>query len=167
MGPEASAQPALHEIWQALVTDAERLRLVASDAIAALEEERFPLVLSDRKDHLELLLAEIAAASKHAAGFLFTSDIGKRQRNRMMDEIRAMRKRGEFPFLLSTGSLIGEGFDLPELCTLVLAMPLSSRVASYSTPGVFTAKAPASRTFASTTTSKPILAFASRCSERG
>src|SRR5208337_690213 len=65
------------------------------------------------------------AGSKHAAGFLFTSDIGKRQRNRMMEEIMAMRERGEFPFLLSTGSLIGEGFDLPELCTLVLAMPLS------------------------------------------
>ena len=125
MGPEASAQPALHEIWQALVTDAERLRLVASDVIGALEEERFPLVLSDRKDHLELLLAEITAVHKHAAGFLFTSDIGKRQRNRMMEEIMAMRERGEFPFLLSTGSLIGEGFDLPELCTLVLAMPLS------------------------------------------
>ena len=125
MGPEAGAQPALHEIWQALVTDAERLRLVASDVTAALKEERFPLVLSDRKDHLELLLTEITAAHKDAVGFLFTSDIGKRQRNRMMDEIMAMRKRGEFPFLLSTGSLIGEGFDLPELCTLVLAMPLS------------------------------------------
>jgi superfamily II DNA or RNA helicase len=125
MDPEASAQPALHEIWQALITDKERLRLVASDVIAALEEERFPLVLSDRKDHLELLLAEITASRKHVAGFLFTSDIGKRQRNRMMDEITAMRERGEFPFLLSTGSLIGEGFDLPELCTLVLAMPLS------------------------------------------
>lgn len=125
MGPEASAQPALHEIWQALVSDAERLRLVASDVIAAMEEERFPLVLSDRKDHLELLLAEITTAQKHATGFLFTSDIGKRQRNKMMVEVRAMRERGEFPFMLSTGSLIGEGFDLPELCTLVLAMPLS------------------------------------------
>jgi superfamily II DNA or RNA helicase len=125
VGPEVSAQPALHEIWQALVSDAERLRLVASDVIAALEEERFPLVLSDRKDHLELLLAEITTVQKHATGFLFTSDIGKRQRNRMMEEVKAMRERGEFPFLLSTGSLIGEGFDLPELCTLVLAMPLS------------------------------------------
>ncbi len=125
MGPEASAQPALHEIWEALVADKERRRLVASDVMAALEEERFPLILSDRKDHLELLLAEISAMQKHAAGFLFTSDIGKRQRVQMMEEIKAMRGRGEFPFLLSTGSLIGEGFDLPELCTLVLAMPLS------------------------------------------
>jgi superfamily II DNA or RNA helicase len=125
MGPEASAQPALHEIWQALVADKERLQLVASDVIAALEGERFPLVLSDRKEHLELLLAEITATQRQAAGFLFTSDIGKRQRRLMMEEIMAMRERGEFPFLLSTGSLIGEGFDLPELCTLVLAMPLS------------------------------------------
>lgn len=77
-------------------------------------------ILSDRKDHLELLLAEIAS--------LITSDTGKRMRKQIMEEIKAMRARGEeFPFLLSTGSLIGEGFDLPELCTLVLAMPLSFR----------------------------------------
>jgi superfamily II DNA or RNA helicase len=127
MNDATSVQPAIHEIWQALVTDHDRLRLVASDVIAALKEGRFPLVLSDRKDHLELLLAEITAmqADKRSSGFLVTSDTGKRMRNRMMEEVKAMRGRGELPFLLSTGSLIGEGFDLPELCTLVLAMPLS------------------------------------------
>jgi hypothetical protein len=46
-----SSQPAIHEIWQALVADRDRLRLVASDILTALKEERFPLVLSDRKDH--------------------------------------------------------------------------------------------------------------------
>lgn len=88
-------------------------------------------ILSDRKDHLELLLAEIASIqtdNKKIDGFLITSDTGKRMRKQIMEEIKAMRARGEeFPFLLSTGSLIGEGFDLPELCTLVLAMPLSFR----------------------------------------
>jgi len=130
MSDAVSAQPAIHEVWQALVTDKDRLRLVASDVIAALGEERFPLVLSDRKDHLELLLAEIASIqtdNKKIDGFLITSDTGKRMRKQIMEEITAMRERGEFPFLLSTGPLIGEGFDLPELCTLVLAMPLSFR----------------------------------------
>ncbi|MGD0233091.1 MAG: DEAD/DEAH box helicase family protein [Syntrophorhabdales bacterium] len=127
LSDDASPQPALHDIWQALVTDRDRLRLVASDVMAALKEGRFPLVLSDRKDHLESLLREITAmqGEKPAVGFLITSETGKRIRNQMMEEIRAMRERGESPFLLSTGSLIGEGFDLPELCTLVLAMPVS------------------------------------------
>jgi len=127
MNHETSAQPAIYEIWQALVTDRNRLRLVASDVITALKERRFPLILSDRRDHLELLLAEINARNneKAVAGFLITSDTGKRLRNQIMEEVKSMRERGEFPFLLSTGSLIGEGFDLPELCTLVLAMPLS------------------------------------------
>jgi superfamily II DNA or RNA helicase len=125
--PSTQSFAPLHEIWQALVTDTDRLRLVASDVIAALKEQRFPLILSDRKDHLDLLLAEINAMhdEKNVAGFLITSDTGKRLRNQIMQEVRAMRARGDFPFLLSTGSLIGEGFDLPELCTLVLAMPLS------------------------------------------
>jgi superfamily II DNA or RNA helicase len=124
---DASAQPALHEIWQALVTDRDRLHLVALDVVAALGEGRFPLVLSDRREHLDLLLAEITALQAHTrvSGFLLTSDTGKRIRHQMMEEISAMRERGERPFLLSTGSLMGEGFDLPELCTLVLAMPLS------------------------------------------
>ncbi len=127
MNDTINGQTALHEIWQALVTDRDRLQLVASDVLDALEQKRFPLVLSDRKDHLELLLNEINAigTGRGIAGFLVTSDTGKRMRARIMDEIKIIRERGGFPFLLSTGSLIGEGFDLPELCTLVLAMPLS------------------------------------------
>jgi superfamily II DNA or RNA helicase len=124
-----SGRFAIHEIWQALVTDKERLQLVASDILTALDEGRFPLILSDRKDHLELLLNEITAmqCGQRSVGFVVTSETGKRARSRIMEEVKAMRERGESPFLLSTGSLIGEGFDLPELCTLVLAMPLSFR----------------------------------------
>jgi len=127
IGNEESPQPALHEIWQALVSDEERLRLVASDVVTALKERRFPLVLSDRKDHLESLLTEITsmAGDKQSPGFLMTSETGKRIRTRIMEDIKAALQRGEYPYLLSTGSLIGEGFDLPELSALVLAMPLS------------------------------------------
>jgi len=42
-----------------------------------------------------------------------------------MEDIRTAHQRGEYYFLLSTASLMGEGFDLPELSALVLAMPLS------------------------------------------
>jgi superfamily II DNA or RNA helicase len=60
-----------------------------------------------------------------AKGYVFTSNTGKRERNKILQEIKAMLSTEQCPFLLSTGSLIGEGFDLPELSTLFLAMPLS------------------------------------------
>jgi superfamily II DNA or RNA helicase len=122
-----SQQPALHHIWEQLVHDTKRLSLVAHDVTDALKEGRFPLILSDRRDHLELLLAEINkfVEAEGETGFLLTSEMGKKKRLQTLSTVIEMRHLGQRPFILSTGSLIGEGFDLPGLCTLFLAMPLS------------------------------------------
>ena len=120
-------QPAIHQIWEWLVHDQDRLRFVAMDVVETLKQKRFPLILSDRKDHLELLYNEICKKTDelNAKGYILTSNTGKRERNKILQEIKAMLATEQCPFLLSTGSLIGEGFDLPELSTLFLAMPLS------------------------------------------
>ena len=117
----------LHEIWQALITDPARLTLVASDIGTALSEGRFPLVLSDRKEHLETIVQRVVElyGSASVNGFVITSANGKKERTKFIESARALHAQGKKAFLLSTGSLIGEGFDLPELCTLILAMPLS------------------------------------------
>lgn len=124
---DAPPQPAIHQIWEWLVHDQDRIQLVATDVMEALKQKRFPLILSDRKDHLELLYNEICKKTDqlNAKGFILTSNTGKRERNKILLEIKAMLTTEQCPFLLSTGSLIGEGFDLPELSTLFLAMPLS------------------------------------------
>lgn len=117
----------LHEIWQALISDANRIALVASDIVMSLSEGRFPLVLSDRKEHLEAINQHVAQMKDGGAatGYVITSANGKKERTRFIESARGLHAQGKPAFLLSTGSLIGEGFDLPELCTLVLAMPLS------------------------------------------
>jgi hypothetical protein len=48
-------QPAIHLVWEELVADPKRLELVADDLRSALESGRFPLVISERKEHLALL----------------------------------------------------------------------------------------------------------------
>lgn len=123
----ASSQIAIHQIWEQLVHDPPRLLLIAHDVVNVLEQGRFPLILSDRRDHLELMLCEInkAMGANSEIGFILTSDIGKKKRRQIIATVMEMRNAGKHPFLLSTGSLIGEGFDLPDLCTLFLAMPLS------------------------------------------
>ena len=117
----------LHEIWQAMVSDPDRLTLIASDIASALSEGRFPLVLSDRKEHLEAIAQRVSdlVGIASANGFVITSANGKKERIKFIESARTLHAEGKQAFLLSTGSLIGEGFDLPELCTLFLAMPLS------------------------------------------
>jgi superfamily II DNA or RNA helicase len=126
---DSPPQSPIHEVWSNLVKDANRNRQIASDVASALKQGRFPLILSDRKDHLDMLLKEIndkcAETHINSKGFILTSDLGKKLRKKIFLEISEMLERKDLPFLLSTGSLIGEGFDLPALSTLVLAMPIS------------------------------------------
>jgi superfamily II DNA or RNA helicase len=123
---ETTEQLPIHEIWEKLVNDRDRLLLVAEDVINALQQGKFPLILSDRVDHLELLLSEISKKSgRMDNGFLITSSMGKRKRKKAIDEMKQMFLEGDSPYILSTGSLIGEGFDFPDLSTLFLTMPVS------------------------------------------
>jgi len=58
-------------------------------------------------------------------GFVVTSELGKKERKKQLDGIKEILDRKETMYLMSTGSLIGEGFDLPALSTLFLTTPIS------------------------------------------
>ncbi|HLP15971.1 MAG TPA: hypothetical protein VK470_06925 [Bacteroidota bacterium] len=75
----ASSPLAIHQIWEELVHDSLRLSLIAKDVVDVMAEDRFPLILSDRRDHLELILSEInnVTGAGSDSGFILTSDIGK------------------------------------------------------------------------------------------
>ena len=84
-------------------------------------------MLSDRKAHLDNLEAELKRAERAAdvAIYRLESGTGKKQRQAMRDEIDRKFAAGEKLVLVATSALIGEGYDLPRLDTLFLAMPLS------------------------------------------
>jgi superfamily II DNA or RNA helicase len=120
-------RPPIHAVWEALVADAGRLKQIAGDIRAAVDEGRCPLVLSDRKAHLDNLEAELKRQNglPGAEIYRLESGVGKKQRQAIRDEIdRRFLENGRF-VLLATASLIGEGYDIPRLDTLFLAMPLS------------------------------------------
>ena len=43
-------------VYTALVNDEQRTDLIVSDVVSPIEEVRFPLLLTERTDHLQLLL---------------------------------------------------------------------------------------------------------------
>jgi superfamily II DNA or RNA helicase len=120
-------QPPIHLVWEQLVADPARLDLVARDLRSAIEQGRFPLVISERKEHLALLAQ---AFDEHlrdlgANGFTLVGGMGKKARAATLEQIKAALGTDTKPYILATGSFIGEGFDLPELDTLIIAMPVS------------------------------------------
>jgi superfamily II DNA or RNA helicase len=96
--------------------------LILDDVIASLEEGRSPLLLTERRDHLEYFASKLTPASRN----LVILHGGMKQRERKdalarLAEIPAAEERT----VIATGRYIGEGFDDPRLDTLFLAMPIA------------------------------------------
>ena len=123
---EVGPQPPVHQVWNHLINDKERLQLVSDDIIENLDEARIPLVLSERKEHLQLLKKNLLSKNiSESCVFILDGDLSKKQRDLILDEINTAIDRKKPICILTTGSFIGEGFDLPALDTLFLAMPIA------------------------------------------
>lgn len=134
--PESTGFAApIHVVWHYLTRDGSRNAMIAEDIASAMLQGRIPLVLSDRKEHLKLLGDEIKKRVGEVAVRIFRLDgeVPLPARKKAVADLTAAQERGEKTCLLATASLIGEGFDLPQLDTLFLAMPVAfkGRIVQY------------------------------------
>ena len=111
-----------------LCLDPERNKLVALHAChEANGSSGISVVLSDRKSHCGALQA--AMLSNGIDTDVLTGDTTSKDRTALTDKLRA----GKVRVLVATGQLIGEGFDLPEITSVILATPIkfSGRLIQY------------------------------------
>lgn len=129
---EVSDDEAAHvqSVFAALVADERRTAQVCADVHGAVSKGRTCLVLTQRTDHIEAIVAGLAALGDNA--LVLKGGLGKRARTAVSDAIAA-RAPNTGIVLVATGSYLGEGFDWPELDTLFLAFPLAfkGRVVQY------------------------------------
>ena len=126
--PDADPTDEYSQMLSELTEDPVRNRLIAHDVVNEVRTGTgVCLVLSDRRTHCEALQAILATHGFDAA--VLTGDLGKRDRWRIVEELRA----GKVTVIIATGTLIGEGFDCPGLTTLFLATPIrfDGRVLQY------------------------------------
>jgi superfamily II DNA or RNA helicase len=117
-------QPKIHEIYQALMADDDRNALIASDILKAVEEKRFPIVLTERREHLNRLFELLQPTIQNT--IIMKGGMRKRQR----EHVKALLTNiadDDPRIILATGRLIGEGFDDQQLDTLFLTLPISWR----------------------------------------
>jgi superfamily II DNA or RNA helicase len=99
-----------------------RTAAIAAEVRSAVGQGRKVLVLTERTEHLDAIKAELDGLVP--APFLLHGRMSRKQRTALVAELDALPP-DEPRVLLSTGKLVGEGFDHPPLDTLVLAMPVS------------------------------------------
>jgi superfamily II DNA or RNA helicase len=118
LGPEAGIQ----ELYAAIAADARRNELILNDVIGALEQGRSPILLTERKDHLEYFAARLQGFTRHLV--VLQGGMTAKARREAMSHLAAIRGDEE-RLMLATGRYVGEGFDDARLDTLFLAMPVS------------------------------------------
>jgi superfamily II DNA or RNA helicase len=122
--PEMPADAGIQQLFARLVRDEQRNALILADVRKALAEGRSPIVLTERKDHLERLAEGLRAAARHVV--VLHGGMRPKARREAAQKLAGI-PTGETRLLLATGRYIGEGFDDPRLDTLFLTLPVSWR----------------------------------------
>lgn len=112
------------DTYDLLVQNEARTRLIVDDVIAAVRAKRYPVLLTERREHLDNL---VALLSEHIQNVIvMTGGMGRKQRQALKDKIATLLP-DEPRVIVATGRYLGEGFDDDRLDTLFLALPISWR----------------------------------------
>lgn len=98
--------------------------MIFDDILSALESGRSPVVVTERKDHLQAIAERLTKFAKNV--IVLKGGMGAKQRHRTTVDLASVPD-GEERVIVATGRYLGEGFDDARLDTLFLTMPISWR----------------------------------------
>ncbi|MDE0154280.1 MAG: DEAD/DEAH box helicase family protein [Gammaproteobacteria bacterium] len=112
----------VQRIYTALSKDETRNTLIFDDVLKTLDEQRSPVIITERKDHAFRLSERLSRFARNV--LLLHGGMGVRQRREILQRLEEVPETEE-RVLIATGRYIGEGFDDARLDTLFLVMPVS------------------------------------------
>ena len=105
-------------IAKVISNDTNRNSLITGDVAATTRDGKKCLILTERKEHVEMLQAYLR---KEFEVVMYSGDLSSRARQFALQKI----KSGRFQILIATGQILGEGVDIAGLEVLFLAFPVS------------------------------------------
>ena len=115
-------QSQIQDIFTDLTISGNRNKQIIQDILTALRNERSIMLLTDRKDHVELLVKEIKPLFPEVIAL---TGMGTTKQKREKLELIKSYPTNKPLLIVATGKYVGEGFDVPRLDTLFLVMPFS------------------------------------------
>lgn len=108
-------------IYAALAQDVERNDLIFDDVLKSLESKRSPIVLTERKDHLEYLQKRFSPFVRNLV--VLRGGMSAIDRKIAIAALNVADDNERL--ILAIGRYIGEGFDDARLDTMFLTMPIA------------------------------------------
>ena len=109
------------QLYQYLQDNASRNQLITRSIAQAIEAKRQCLVLSERKEHIAILSEQLNTQGINTIEL--HGGVSTKIRKQRIELIQ--KGLPERTVIIATGKYVGEGFDLPYLDTLFLALPIS------------------------------------------
>ncbi len=116
------ADLSITEIYGRLHRDGVRNAAILEDIIGTLVEGRNPIVLTQRREHLEWFAERVRPYARNVA--VLKGGMGKQAEQEARETLAAATSDGS-TVLVATCPYVGEGFDDPRLDTLFLVMPIA------------------------------------------
>lgn len=114
----------IQELYGLLTRDEARNEMIFNDILSALEAGRSPVVITERKDHLQAIADRLMKFAKNV--IVLKGGMRAKQREQATEALASVPDSEE-RLIVATGRYLGEGFDDARLDTLFLTMPISWR----------------------------------------
>ena len=113
---------AIQSIYSDLYQNDARNEMIIRDVLEVYEKGRTPILLTERKEHAELLAARLILHVEKL--FLLIGSDSVKEKREKLEQLHSLSAVDRF-VIVATGKYIGEGFDEPRLDTLFLCMPIA------------------------------------------
>jgi superfamily II DNA or RNA helicase len=121
---EIGTTRSIQHLYDLLARDEDRNDVIFDYILSALEAGRSPVVITERKDHLQMIAERLVKFAKNVV--VLKGGMTPKQRDQAMKALAAIPE-GDESVIVATGRYLGEGFDDARLDTLFLTMPISWR----------------------------------------
>jgi len=100
-----------------IINNTQRNRIIVSDILEEAINNNFCIVISDRRNHCEMLYDLISTGWEHTG-----IATGKYSKKYVQEQVDRFNKK-EITVLITTSQLLGEGFDVPFINRAFITMP--------------------------------------------
>ena len=113
----SEARPKISDAYRWIMENDERTQRIISDVLDSIQQSKHPIVLTERREHAETINALLL--DKEVDSVVLKGAMRASERKAVEEQLPTSQ------VVVATGKYVGEGFDLPRLDTLFLAMPIA------------------------------------------